>query len=88
MRTLDWWRFAALLRLMRAGRGVGPSFAEIADAWGVRSKSRVSLGLDVLESEGLIERLPSRARAISVTKYLVPVRDAGGDMVVSGVLPE
>ena len=43
-----------------------PSYQEIADAIGVKSKSRVSDLIRALEERGEIRRLPNRARSIEV----------------------
>lgn len=83
----DFHRFAALLALIRAGKGVGPSFAEIGAAWGIRSKGAITNYLNRIEAAGLIRRLPHRARAIEVAPYLVPVMTAAGAVLlpVAGV---
>lgn len=89
MTARDWHRFAALLRLMRQGGGVGPSYAEMARAWGITSKNSVSLQIDRFEAEGLlVERIPARARATAPVRYLIPARDSDGDMVMSGALDD
>jgi repressor LexA len=43
-----------------------PSFQEMADAVGVKSKSRVHALITGLEERGLVSRLKNRARAIQV----------------------
>ena len=55
-----------------AQHGVCPSFDEMRDALGLRSKSGVNRLVTALEERRAIRRLPNRARAIEV------VRDAGG----------
>ncbi|WP_165909516.1 LexA family transcriptional regulator [Shinella sp. JR1-6] len=46
--------------------GISPSYAEIMDAIGVRSKSTVNRLLNGLEERGRIIRMPNRARTIQV----------------------
>lgn len=82
MRREDWRRFSELLALIRSGRGIGPTFKEIAKAWGVGSNNTVFRGLRRLEDAGLIRRLPSRRRMIEVTKFLVPHRSPDGDVLL------
>lgn len=49
-----------------ADKGAPPSFAEIADAVGLKSKNGVHRIVTGLEDRGLIRRVPGRARAIEV----------------------
>ena len=55
-----------ILRRHVAGE-VMPSYDEMADALGLRSKSGVAKAVASLEAHGLIRRLPNRARAIEPT---------------------
>ena len=48
--------------------GVPPSFDEMKDALGLRSKSGIHRLITALEERGFIRRLPNRARAIEVIK--------------------
>ena len=48
--------------------GVSPSFDEMKDALGLRSKSGVHRLITALEERGFIGRLPHRARALQVLK--------------------
>ncbi len=48
--------------------GVSPSFEEMKDALGLRSKSGIHRLITALEERGFIRRLPHRARALSVLK--------------------
>ena len=48
--------------------GVSPSFDEMKDALGLRSKSGIHRLITALEERGFIRRLPHRARALSVLK--------------------
>ena len=48
--------------------GVPPSFDEMKDALGLKSKSGVHRLVTALEERGFIRRLPNRARAIEVIK--------------------
>ncbi|MEO1190144.1 MAG: transcriptional repressor LexA [Pseudomonadota bacterium] len=49
-------------------RGVSPSFDEMKDALGLRSKSGIHRLILALEERGFIRRLPNRARAIEVLR--------------------
>src|SRR6476620_346621 len=48
--------------------GVSPSFDEMKDALGLKSKSGVHRLITGLEERGFIRRLPHRARALEVTR--------------------
>lgn len=48
--------------------GVSPSFDEMKDALGLKSKSGVHRLVNALEERGFIRRLPNRARALEVLK--------------------
>ncbi|NQV84463.1 MAG: transcriptional repressor LexA [Rhodospirillales bacterium] len=48
--------------------GVSPSFDEMKDALGLKSKSGIHRLITGLEERGFIRRLPHRARAIEVTR--------------------
>src|SRR5579884_4170917 len=48
--------------------GVSPSFDEMKDALGLKSKSGIHRLVSGLEERGFIRRLPHRARALEVTK--------------------
>lgn len=64
---------ADLLRFIagfQAARGYSPTFDEMADGLGLKSKGCVARLADGLEERKAIRRLPDRARAIEV---LVPV---------------
>ena len=50
------------------GHGVSPSFEEMKDALGLRSKSGIHRLVTGLEERGFIRRLPHRARAIEVLR--------------------
>jgi len=49
-------------------RGIAPSFDEMMDNLGFRSKSGVHRLIEQLVERGRIRRLPNRARAIEVVK--------------------
>lgn len=49
-------------------RGVSPSFDEMKDALGLRSKSGIHRLMTGLEERGFIRRLPHRARALEVIR--------------------
>ncbi|MEW4466706.1 transcriptional repressor LexA [Parasphingorhabdus sp. JC815] len=48
--------------------GVSPSFEEMKDALGLKSKSGIHRLISALEERGFLRRLPNRARALEVTK--------------------
>ena len=48
--------------------GVSPSFDEMKDALGLKSKSGIHRLITALEERGFIRRLPHRARALEVLK--------------------
>ena len=48
--------------------GVSPSFDEMKDALGLKSKSGIHRLITGLEERGFIRRLPHRARAIEVLR--------------------
>ncbi len=50
------------------GHGVSPSFEEMKDALGLRSKSGIHRLVTGLEERGFIRRLPHRARALEVLR--------------------
>ncbi|MDA5193786.1 transcriptional repressor LexA [Govanella unica] len=54
------------LRLKESG--VAPSFDEMKDALGLKSKSGIHRLIRALEERGFIRRLPHRARALEVTR--------------------
>lgn len=47
-------------------KGIAPSFQEIADHLGVKSKSRVYAIMECLEERGAVRRMRSRARAVEI----------------------
>lgn len=51
-----------------AAEGVSPSFEEMKDALGLKSKSGVHRLISALEERDFIRRLPNRARALEVLK--------------------
>ena len=51
-----------------SGDGVSPSFDEMKDALGLKSKSGIHRLITALEERGFIRRLPHRARALEVLK--------------------
>lgn len=48
--------------------GISPSFEEMKDALGLKSKSGIHRLISALEERGFLRRLPNRARALEVTK--------------------
>ena len=58
--------------------GISPSFDEMKDALGLRSKSGIHRLITALEERGFIRRLPHRARALEVLKLPEAMAHAGG----------
>ena len=65
------------------GSDVPPSFEEMKEALGLKSKSGIHRLISALEERGYIERLPHRARALRVVhlpesfKYAARLYDSG-----------
>lgn len=62
-------RQAAVLGFIRTfsdETGFSPSYQQIADGLGLRSKSRICEAVTQLEERGLLHRLPGRARSITI----------------------
>lgn len=57
--------------------GVPPSFDEMKDALGLRSKSGIHRLITALEERGFIRRLPHRARALEVLRVPDAIEGAG-----------
>src|ERR1700679_2638577 len=57
-----------LIRDRLAADGVPPSFDEMKDALGLKSKSGIHRLITGLEERGFIKRLPHRARALEITR--------------------
>jgi repressor LexA len=57
-----------LIRDRIADGGVSPSFDEMKEALGLRSKSGIHRLITGLEERGFIKRLPHRARALEITR--------------------
>lgn len=53
---------------LEAHDGVAPSYDQMKDAMGLRSKSGIHRLINSLEERGFIERMPHRARAIGLLK--------------------
>ena len=48
--------------------GISPSFEEMKEALGLKSKSGIHRLISALEERGFLRRLPNRARALEVLK--------------------
>src|SRR5271155_1215760 len=57
-----------LIRDRLAEEGVPPSFDEMKDALGLKSKSGIHRLITGLEERGFIKRLPHRARALEIAR--------------------
>jgi len=62
--------------------GVSPSFDEMKDALGLKSKSGVHRLINALEERGFIRRMANRARALEVIK--MPEGEAAASNVITG----
>ena len=58
--------------------GISPSFDEMKDALGLRSKSGIHRLITALEERGFIRRLAHRARALEVLKLPETMAASGG----------
>src|SRR5271168_4697033 len=58
--------------------GVCPSFEEMKDALGLKSKSGIHRLISGLEERGFLKRLPHRARALEVVKLPEETAAPGG----------
>lgn len=75
-----------------ATSGVSPSFDEMKDALGLKSKSGVHRLINALEERGFIRRMANRARAIEILKTpdLAPASHSSDNVVAAnfGTSPE
>ncbi|NVJ70108.1 MAG: transcriptional repressor LexA [Alphaproteobacteria bacterium] len=75
-----------------ATSGVSPSFDEMKDALGLKSKSGVHRLINALEERGFIRRMANRARAIEILKTpdVVPASHSSDNVVTAnfGASPE
>src|SRR5579884_4507210 len=62
-----------------AATGVSPSFEEMKEALGLKSKSGIHRLISGLEERGFIRRLPHRARALEVVKRPEETAIAGAE---------
>ncbi|WP_260583276.1 transcriptional repressor LexA [Sphingopyxis sp. PET50] len=62
--------------------GISPSFEEMKEALGLKSKSGIHRLISALEERGFLRRLPNRARALEVVKLPEGGKAARGDNVV------
>lgn len=74
--------------------GVSPSFDEMKDALGLKSKSGIHRLITGLEERGFIRRLPHRARALEILKLPESTEDKNfsptvikGDFALNGAKP-
>lgn len=67
-----------------AANGVSPSFDEMKDALGLKSKSGVHRLVNALEERGFIRRMANRARALEVIKMPEKPAGATASNVVAG----
>jgi len=68
-------------------RGIPPSYDEMKEALGLRSKSGIHRLITALEERGFIRRLPHRARAIEIVRLPETLAGRGG-MQRSPFLPD
>jgi len=67
-----------------SNNGISPSFDEMKDALGLKSKSGVHRLINALEERGFIRRMANRARALEVVKLPELQTSAAEDNVISG----
>lgn len=66
-----------------AATGISPSFEEMKEALGLKSKSGVHRLISALEERGFLKRLPNRARALEVVRNPERGAKAAQDNVVA-----
>ncbi len=76
MLTKKQYELLSLLNTRIKETGVPPSFDEMKDALGLKSKSGIHRLISGLEERGFIRRLPHRARALEVLKLPENMLDA------------
>lgn len=59
--------------------GISPSFEEMKEALGLKSKSGIHRLISALEERGFLRRLPNRARALEVLKLPEAAKSAASD---------
>ncbi len=69
-------------------RGIPPSYDEMKEALGLRSKSGIHRLITALEERGFIRRLPHRARAIEIVRLPETLAGRGGAGGRSPFLPD
>lgn len=57
-----------IIQYQADNEGLSPTYDEIKDAFGLKSKSGIHRLIEALEERGFIKRIPSRARAIEVLR--------------------
>lgn len=68
--------------------GISPSFEEMKEALGLKSKSGIHRLISALEERGFLRRLPNRARALEVTRLPDALKpDAAGRDTRDNVVP-
>ena len=65
--------------------GFAPSFMEIADGIGVKSKGQINFMLNHLEAHGFIKRAPATSRSIIVRKVPVTGTEARIDEMIKKI---
>ena len=68
MLTRKQYELLAFINRRLTESGVSPSFEEMKEALGLKSKSGIHRLISGLEERGFIRRLPHRARALEVTR--------------------
>src|SRR3546814_10739993 len=61
--------------------GISPSFEEMKEALGLKSKSGIHRLISALEERGFLRRLPNRARALEVLKVPEATKPARENVV-------
>ncbi len=78
MLTRKQYELLSLIDARLKETGVSPSFEEMKEALGLRSKSGIHRLITGLEERGFLRRLPHRARALEVLKRPENMGPAGG----------
>ncbi|MHA1574991.1 MAG: LexA family protein [Alphaproteobacteria bacterium] len=68
MLTEKQYKLLEFIKIKMKDKPVSPSFEEMREAMGVKSKSTISSSLSILEKKGFIKKYPKSARAIEVLK--------------------
>lgn len=80
--TKQQMRLLEFIRSSFASRGIAPSYEEMKEGLGLKSKSGVYALIDRLIERGYIERLPGRARALRLSEKHGPAPQHNPELAV------